>query len=226
MFASSVVGLGSFNPAILSPDWLEHHKLIGGQDADAARQGKTLIVTHQVAQFETNWFALQVIENQFSLTSKGAVTTAFKDLVVGILTLLPQTPISAIGLNFMGHFKLATRDEYHKIGDVFAPKAIWLELFPKGLAGVADLTMLIQDASRDDDTTKSKDMRRISLQPSAIVKQGIYLSYNDHRDLGPDAQSALMPAERAASIVDNDWETARQEAVRVFDSLISKALSK
>jgi hypothetical protein len=43
-FGSSIVVLGSFNPVIFSPDWLEFHKLIGKDDAASARKSDAFIL--------------------------------------------------------------------------------------------------------------------------------------------------------------------------------------
>lgn len=228
MYASSVVCLGAFNPAILSPDWLQRNSLIGSQDADLARQGQTLIISHQVTQFETSWFAVQVVENQFALTSKGALTEAFKDLAAGILTLLPQTPITAIGLNFMGHYKLPSISDFHALGDLLAPKTIWNELFPAKdePPGLVNLTVNIRKLDRLANVIKSKDFKNISVQPSNQIPHGVYLAFNDHHDLAPDDESRLLPAERAASLIDSIWDATNQDATKIFDGLISKALAK
>jgi len=226
MYGSSVIAVGAFNPAILSPDWLEHHKLIGAQDAEMARQGANLLITHQVAQFEGPYFALQVLENQFLLTSKGAMTPLFKDLLVGIFTLLPQTPVTAVGLNFMGHYKLASRGDYHTIGDVLAPKTIWRDLFPgsEQAAGLANLTIRIDPTSRDSVVQKTKDHKHVTVQPSSSVKNGVFLSYNDHRDVSQTSHDTRLPAERVAAIVENDWDSANAFAKDLFEKLIAKTL--
>lgn len=225
IFGSSIVAVGAFNPAIFSPDWLERNGLIGAQDAEAARQSPSYIVTHQVSVMETDWFALQVLENQFSLTSKDALSPAIKDLAVGVLSLVPQTPISAVGLNFMGHYRIATEAEYHKIGDVFAPKNIWNELFPSEInsAGVADLTIRIQPVPRGK-IPETGDEKRISLQPSSKIKLGIFLSYNDHHVAHADEGDNLTMAGYTAKIIDNGWQSSLEDSIRVFDGLISMAL--
>jgi hypothetical protein len=115
ILTSSIVAVGDFNPAIFSPDWLERNDLIGEGDADTAREGgrtrSMMLVSHQATTFETEWFALQVLESQFSLTSKDVLSPAFKDLAVGIFQLVPHTPVTAVGLNFLGHFKLASEHD-------------------------------------------------------------------------------------------------------------------
>lgn len=225
IFGSSVVAVGAFNPAIFSPDWLERNKLIGNEDADNAKKAPSLIISQQVTVFETEWFAFQVLKNQFSLTSKGALTPAFKDLAVGILSLVPQTPIIAIGLNFLAHFRLGTEAEYHKIGDVLAPKTIWNSLYPgRNAAGLANLTIRIQDAERGQ-TPRSGNEKRITVQPSDKVKFGVFLTLNDHREIIESKETGMTTAEQAATLVDSEWQNSWDDAVRVFDSVVSQALS-
>lgn len=226
IFTSSIVGLGDFNPAIFSPDWLERNSLIGKDDASAAREGQNFIVTHQVSAFETDWFALQVMENQCTLTSKGVLTPALQDLAVGIFQLVPHTPIHAIGLNFMAHYKLATEAEYHQVGDVLAPKEIWKNLFSDAdhSAGLANLTIRIQHGARGT-PPKSGNAINVSLQPSGKFKTGIAFTYNDHHHLR-DGESSRSSAEDAATVIEDGWQTAWRDAERVFDGLIHAALGE
>ena len=227
IFTSSIVAVGDFNPAIFSPDWLERNKLIGEGDAIAARegsQGRPLLVSHQVTTFESEWFGLQVLENQFSLTSKGVLSPAFKDLAVGIFQLVSHTPVHAVGLNFVGHIKLANEEEYHKVGDVLAPKEIWDTLYQDESAGMEQITIRFQ-LGRRDKPGNSKDEKRFTVQPSRSIKYGVILSLNDHHDvtMGDDD---LTPAERVAIIVDKQWEHAWGDANRVFDQVLSMAVAK
>ena len=226
IFDASIVVLGNFNPAIFSPDWLERNELIGKEDGDDARSRSSLIVSQQVTSYETDWFFLQVLENQFTLMSKGVVTPAFRDLAEGILTLVPHTPVTAVGVNFMSHFHMPTQDAYYKVGDVLAPKQIWRKIFPEeqGTPGVLDLMIGIQQVRRGDPNT-NPDVVRIQLQPSAKIafpKYGIFLSYNDHRAAFAKQPGRKTTAERAAEIIAKDWEGAWKEAVRVFDALLTK----
>lgn len=228
IFTSSIVAVGDFNPAIFSPDWMEVNGLIGKDDADSVREGriaKSLITSHQVATFETKWFALQVLENQFSLTSKDALSSAIKDLAVSIFQLVPHTPVTAVGLNFIGHFRLATEAEYHRVGDVLAPKEIWNALYPNDSAGLADLTIRIQSTPRGQIAT-TNDEKRIAVQPSAIIRFGAFMSYNDHHDLRSINATDLKPGERTAALIDSEWEPAWRDAVRAFDGVLTRALGK
>ena len=226
IFGSAIVAVGAFNPAIFSPDWLERNELLGSEDAEAVREKKSLVVSHQITVFETEWFAIQVLENQFSLTSKGALSPAFKDLAVGILTLVPHTPISAIGLNFIAHYRMESDADYYKFGDVLAPKHIWKELYPapNEMVGINELTMLIQNGERGQEV-KSANERRISIRPSTKIKFGLFLSSNDHRVIAANESDNKTAAECAAAVVAEDWQSSWDESTRVFEGLISKSLA-
>jgi hypothetical protein len=154
------------------------------------------------------------------------LTPALHDLAVGIFELVPHTPVTALGLNFMAHYKLGSEDEYHKVGDVLAPKDIWNELCgnEEHTAGLANLTIRIQHGVRGG-ATKSQDAKNISLQPSGKFRTGLLLSYNDHHDLRAGAEQDRASAEVAAAIIEHDWTEDWEDAERIFGGLIEKALN-
>jgi hypothetical protein len=226
VFTSSVVALGRFNPAIFTPDWLEFNRLIGRDDAQGVRESvgkQQLIVSNQVAAFESEWFAIQVLQDKFTLESRGALSPAFKDLVVGIFQLVPHTPITGLGMNFLGHFKMRSADLYHRVGDVLAPKKIWNELYPDETAGLGELQIKIEQGTRER-PVETKDVKRIAVKQSGLFKLGIFFSYNDHRDFGGSAEPSMRPAEKAAQLIDREWEASWQDAERVFDAVLAKTL--
>jgi len=223
IFGSAIVVLGAFNPAIFTPDWLEHHKLIGGEDADKARQG-AIVVSRQISRFETDWFVLQVTDEQFSVTSNGPLAPAIKDLAVGALSLLPHTPVRALGVNFFAHYKMSTTDEYHKVGDVLAPKDIWSAMFAgeERSAGLIDLTIAIEPAKRGD-KPKTPDKKRLTIQPSSKVPSGIFLSYNDHHELPADGKEKPT-IDWCIKTIEEQWQPIWEDSKRVFEGVIDHAI--
>jgi hypothetical protein len=135
-----------------------------------------------------------------------------------------QTPVVAVGLNFLGHFKLKDEDEYHRVGDVLAPKAIWRSLYPEHWVGLAELSIFIQPGGRGK-PPETNDARRITVQPSTRIKYGIQMSYNDHHQV-QTTDDPIRPAERVAAIIDEQWESSWQDAVRDFDTVLSMALNR
>lgn len=227
IFGSSIVALGAFNPAIFSADWLEQNKLIGAADAEDIRKKPSYIVSQKVSSIESKWFVLQVLENQFSLSSNGALSPALKDLAVSILTLTPHTPIKAVGLNFYGHYKMANAADFHKVGDVLAPKKIWDDLFPgeRFSKGLADLTIRVWEAPERQDPETGRQ-QNISLQPSNLIKQAIFISFNDHFDIRIEKDEETTTATKTVSVIDNEWELTWEKATTVFNGIFSKALEE
>lgn len=222
--AAAIVGLGAFNPAILSPDWLEKHNLIGAGDAHTARAFPSLVISHKVTNFETDWFALQVLEDRFTLSSRGPVTPMVRDLAAGILSLVPHTPISAVGMNFIGHFKASKLEEYHRVGDTLAPKDIWNDLFPgpDRNSGLANLTIKIQPCGRDQ-SPQSGDEKNVTVAPDPTSRGVIVLSLNDHRTLPNEARLGYSAAQHFSLTIDNEWENSRNEAFLMFGKLLAAA---
>lgn len=218
--------VGAFNPAIFSPDWLEYNNLIGRDDAEDARSCERFIVSQQATVYETKSFDLQVLEGQFSLTSRGALNPSLMDLAYGILMLVPQTPISGIGLNFLGHYKMASEQDYHKVGDTLAPKAIWNKLYEnlQNNAGLTSLTIAIHDEERGKAQTTA-NVKRITVQPSGKVKNGIYFSINNHIDIHPPFGIGETAADRAAEIIKTKWQEGWDRSLIIFDKILEEALA-
>lgn len=228
IFGASVIVIGDFNPAIISPDWLEQNNLIGNEDADEARQSESTVISHKATQFETNWFAMQVLERQFSLTSKGVLSPSIKDLVAGIFSTLSHTPISAIGINFMAHYKMLRADDYYKIGDVLAPKTIWRELFKdeNESVGLEALVIRVEPCKRGDAPTTG-NLKRITLQISDKVHQGIFVSLNDHNNITKSKDSSSTEAaDKIVALLDQKWQNTLDESKNIFNSVIERALQQ
>lgn len=223
-FGSAIVAVGSFNPAIFSPDWLEKHNLLGADDAAVARENASIALTSQFTRFDVEWATVQVLQNQFSITSKGPLTPAIVDLAKGAFSILPHTPIQAIGLNFYGHYAMS-EDEFYRIGDVLAPKEIWKRVFPQQdmTAGLGDLTIKIQHTPTGR-TPVDMDEKRIRLQPSDRIRFGVLFSYNSHYQMTESKLNGRPSAEVAAGIVAEDWQRCWDDSVRVFDAVIESTV--
>ena len=223
IFGGNIVVLGDFNPAVFSPQWLELNKLIGAEDAKAATEAKDLVVSSRATQVVTEAFTLQVTPDQMIVQSTLVLSPIIRDIAVGALMLLSHTPVRALGMNYMAHFKLASVNDRHHIGDVFAPKDIWYKLFDPEIysAGVANLQIKVEVGKRGE-TPQTKDFKNITMQPSSQVPNGVYFQLNDHRTVGGD--ESKTSAEAAAITIQTHWQDGWDEAVRVFDGALSAAM--
>jgi len=218
---ASVVVLGSFNPPIITVDWLLSNSLIGKGDADVARASEEFVVSRQVTKFETDAVRVQVLENQLSINSVGPVNPALGDLAMSVLMLLPHTPVTALGLNFMAHYKMPSVGAYHRVGDSLAPKKIWEAIFPDKALGLASLVIRVQDGARNE-APKSPNAKNITIQPSSRIAHGVHVMYNDHYGHGVD-QEPLKTASGGAEVIRTNWSNSHKEALECIESLLMQA---
>jgi len=223
---ASIVTLGTFAPSMFTPDWLEENELIGSEDCAAIKESSTLVISQSLTVLESESFRLEILANRLAITSKDVVTPALRDLIAGLLFLVPKSPVSAVGINCSGHYKLERTDDYHKIGDIFAPKDIWNKVFTErpSSAGLLDLTIGIFPFGRED-TPTTGDVKKVSLQPSTkVTPNGVFLNLNNHRVIVREKKKSTGEAELAAQLIQKEWQSTMDESWDVFDKLISAAL--
>lgn len=217
---AAIVAIGSFNPPLLSSDWFAHSKLIGTGDAEAAQSREDYLVTRHVTRFHTEFASFQVVESQLAIHAVGPVTPALADLVIGLFELLPHTPVSAVGLNFMAHYRMSDRTSYHHLGDTLAPKGVWETMFPGKMCGTADVSILIQDGSRDGKITSPNQMT-IQVQPSGkVAPNGVYFHINNHFS-ERDAGKPIRDGSDAAPTVREHWQDCWQQSAVYFEQILN-----
>src|SRR5438067_1325316 len=108
----SVVCAGSFNPAILQPQWLADKELVPAEAAEHARE--RLLVTPQLAAFTADWLSVQVTTDQAAFaTVEDGRDFDLRDFARSVWELLPETPIDAVGINSDAHFRAESEDAWH-----------------------------------------------------------------------------------------------------------------
>jgi hypothetical protein len=211
--ALEVVMLGSFNPAILHPQWFLRQKLIGEEQALAAN---VKVVASEVADVSFAGMHIVCLSQSLILSIQNvAFSTKLFDLVDGILTLLPHVPVRACGINPSAHYRVETVEYWHKIGDTLAPKKpIWDPLFPE--SGMQNLTI------KSPRTPEAGRYVNITVEPSILVNPGLFVKVNTHFDVpkelrdsgGTDAVRQFINNERATAC-----EQARRVAAKIFTEI-------
>lgn len=170
--SASIIILGSFNPAIFHPVWFKANGLIKPQEVESAK----LEVTHPfVSIFSVEWFRLQVEPERFVVqTNDEAHFELLSDLVAGTFSLLEHTPIKAMGMNRMMHFKMDSTEAWHAFGDKIAPKKVWHGIMKE--PGLLSLTM-------QEPKEGSESFIRVKVEPSPQVRPGIYIDVNNHFEI-------------------------------------------
>ena len=169
---SSIVVIGSFNPAIFHPLWFKINQLIRPEEADVAK----LEVTHPaVSVFSLEWFKLQVEKERFIVqTTDKANFGPISDLVLGTFSILDHTPVQALGINRVMHFKMDSREKWHAFGHLIAPKEVWQGIMER--PGLRSLTM---EDPRDD----PMGFTRVRIEPSKQIDPGIFIEVNNHYEI-------------------------------------------
>jgi hypothetical protein len=229
---ASIVIKGSFRPSVVSPKELVTQGLIAtSQVSDAAQKFSTddiSILETQRIRFLANRETIQITAQQADEFE------VLRDLAVGVLRLFASESISVMGINRDAHFVAGDVNAWHAVGDALVPKEIWSDTLE--LAGMASLTI---QAARSG---QYQGYRQITVQPSGLVPQGVYVAHNDHYMLGitdkaPSTReqfSALIrravPQDQenvsiAIAVLNSEWQQSMQRGSAVIERVAREAKS-
>ncbi len=170
----SIVMIGSFNPAIFQPRWLGTQQLIRPEEAENA---KITMIQAEVADFSTEWFQLQVLQNRLQITSTDPRQYGpLRDLGAAIFAILPHTPITALGLNREFHFKMPSLEAWHGIGHRIAPKEQW-----NAIMDTPGLRSMLMQGRRKQ---VNGGILRVKVEPSVRVQPGLFVQINEEFSAG------------------------------------------
>jgi hypothetical protein len=205
----NIVLRGQFNPALFHPAWFAASELIRRQEADAA---KIVMIHPGVAVFTVEWLQLNVTQDRFQVTTaQAAYFETLRDLVVGTLALCTP-PLRALGFNYMCNYRIDSMEICHTIGDRLAPKEHWKSLLDE--PGLSALTM--QGKRRDD----RAGYVQVQVQPSTLVKPGIYVTVNDHYQLVA-GEEPLRNVTEPEVILKGEWTSFINRANGISKSLVA-----
>jgi hypothetical protein len=208
---SAIVVLGDFIPKMFHPLWFRELKLLGKEEVEASVESADFLIADQVAQFTVSGFAFNITPDRFQITTEREdLFEPLRDLVQGTLASLDQAPVTALGMNWLGHFRCASEATWHAAGDKLTPKDFWKSIW-SGRPGMMDVTM------RLDRTDSFKGFINVAVQPSVPVKFGLYFAVNDHIDL--KAEAGTFRAANLSAIVKDEYAKSRDRARSLFQGL-------
>jgi hypothetical protein len=207
-----VVLVGSFNPAIFHPQWFLRHRLIGEEEADP--QG-VKVVSADVTEIRVGEIRIICVAERLSLgTQNVAYEQKLRDLLEGLLALLPHTPVRACGINPAAHYQLESVDYWHQIGHTLVPKdVIWKDLFVN--PGLKNLT--IQSKDKPEDVNEIN----ITIEPSTRFNPGLYIHVNNHFALSAESGD-VGSASLIKDIIKTQWAKATNQVNRVANAIFDK----
>ena len=120
---SSIVLVGSLNPAIFHPAWFALNEIVGKEEINDA---KIDVVHNEVSRFVVRGIAISVDPFRFAASCASLHRERVKDLVLVCFgNLLTQTPVRAMGINRSIHFKCPSEAIRNRVGQKLAPPAPW-----------------------------------------------------------------------------------------------------
>jgi hypothetical protein len=207
----SIVVVGMFNPAIVTPAWLQREGLVSKESADAA---EVELIAPDVASFTISSKHVQVLRERLIVSTGDArEEDTLSDLVVGILDILSHTPTSKVGLNYEGHFLLSSETVWHGKGHTLAPKEPWAGLLAK--PGLVNVTMR--------DNSRTNGYLDVSVGPSRVVSNSSILgnslavSTNDHFEV------ASGVTQDAIALIKSEWRQSLSNSRRIASSLATES---
>jgi hypothetical protein len=206
----AVVMHGAFNPSIFQPRWLATQHLIRAEEAE---RSKISVIQSEVADFATEWFQLQVLQDRLQLISNDARQYGpLRDLAVSICVLLPHTPVKTVALSRHFHFKSESAEAWHAVGHRLAPKQVWNEFFKD--PGLRSMTMQgVVDQ-------KSRGVAFIKVEPSVKVQPGIFLEVSEQFKTAEQQEDKPSGAHWVPEILTERWDIVMNFAETVAAKLL------
>jgi hypothetical protein len=230
---AAIVIKGSFEPSRLSPTELANQGLVtAGQLTDAVQK----FSTDDISIFETKRIRFVANREIIELTAQQSDEfEPLRDLAVGILRLFISESVSVLGINRNVHFAAKDEEAWDAVGDALTPKGIWSAILDA--PGMLSLTL---QAARPG---KFEGYRQITIQPSNSIRNGVFVSHNDHYTLDllekPGALTrdqlrvlAQRPAKpnpnkvlTAIEVLEGEWESSMNRADAVVQRVAQEAKS-
>ncbi len=206
-----VVLLGSFNPRIVEPLWLSKHSLVPEEEASGAERE---MIDRDFSRIVLPWAELVVFQERLQIDTREKITNAaqVRDLLVGILRILPHTPVTVASINHRALLRLDTEEQWHEVGHRLAPKDVWDGVLDK--PGMLDFAM---QGVRPDGLDGAIKVR---IRPNPLVHPGLFINVNDEFSL-PD-QNDPEPAARAAGLLAKSWSEIEARADHICSTLLKR----
>lgn len=205
---SSIVLVGDFFPLLLTPAWFIRNKLLPNEDAANI---ETSISIKEITKFSLAAISVEVQESKLVLkSSEEHFDYLIKDLCEGVLSLLPEVKITAVGLNRVLDIECSTLEFWHFLGDSLVPKSLWNDAIPE--SPKVGLTSLQLQAGR-----QTPDEGLLNFNVSWLnAPKLLHFSMNNH--FADDSDAELD----ASLILNSFWNRASEDFERIFSGVIDR----
>lgn len=207
---AAVTLLGSFNPEIFQPAWLEAQQLLRPEEREAAQ---IEVIHNEIALVKIEPLLLQVTRDRFLLrTSQESSFPRLRDLTIGAFKTLSHTPARVLGMNWWAHFRMKNTEEWHELGYKLVPRKPWNNVFEPGQhEGMRSLTVQAERTDERDGYV------RVKVEPSQQVDPGVFIHVNDHYIWD---QNEKPGTSLALEILQKSWDSSLKSARKTANSLM------
>jgi hypothetical protein len=199
-----IVFVGSFNPAIFHPAWLSKQNLIQPIEAEKA---DVKLVSSDVTVFSIGWVTFQIEQDKCVLASdQPPYYDATRDLAASMFSILRHTPISAVGINCLAHFRVAEAADVDRLCGLLTPTERWATILN------APLLRSLRMQGELDDEFRGKI--GVTVEPSVKIIPGMYFGVNNH--LENDSEENPPSAARMVEVFSAAWHKSLARAEKIM----------
>lgn len=214
---ASVVLVGSFNPSIFHPEWFINKNLVESWEYS---DDEKIACLNDLAQIEfPGDKRIEVYLNKFTSRSTSASEfLALKDLVVNTFTILAETPIVQMGMNYTCVIKIKDKETWTKFGRELAPSNHWKDAanYLKDKKdedlGIWELTMHLP---RPDDLP---GYIHPNLKVISSKNFSLSFSINNHIDINRDQDQCM------ATLLEKNWSTSLEMANELISNIMNSQI--
>lgn len=216
---ASIVLVGNLNPRIFHPEWFIRKGIV--EEWDYSKDEVVNLADMSQIILPGNR-KLIVLLNQFALRSSLASDyLALKDFVTSTFSVLRETPIMQMGMNYTSIIKIHDRDKWMQFGSELAPKKHWGQAvdFIKNLDTKKQegfgLWEMIMNLPRPDEIP---GYIRPKIAVISTSEHTLSFSINNHVEI--DQSSAIT----MVKILEDNWEKALDFAKDITSKIMTSQL--
>lgn len=193
----SCVLLGNFNPTIFHPSWMEKTQLFRDEEIEHAEIN---LIHPDLAIVKISGIDFRIERQRFqAITADASKEDLLLDSISGFFTLLADTPLNGIGINWQAHFDLKNEKLWHEFGHRLAPKEPWKEICEQ--SGLKNLRIEGKNPYEDNGNLY------ITVEPSLFFKFGVRVELNNHFVLKNNNGT-----DQALTLLSQHWKNAQKDS--------------
>lgn len=225
----SVAFVGKFNPSIFHPAWFREHDMVDLMEGDLeeavdstvpteTKVSKNIVILDDLSTFTLGFLRISVERNRFvAVLTHHALTDELLDFLTRTFSILEHTPISAFGINVQSHYQ-STVEFNNNLFSKAAPSSFWDRAKLNGSGRWDDLVTIQRLWIRDVDYKGRTDRMQVDFQPSKEIKNGVFISTNDHYEIGLQSE---INSKKALDRLNEVWNDSFSDSKNVFSSLLN-----